>query len=180
MALWTGKNYSPLFLYLLLALWQKAREVKFTEGDHEKSFKMFYIFSLHKHAVNFECKQCQGTASQTPGVHPSQTNYAPCYLSCYSLLPFIQSLPMPGFCVSVGEKKQPQLLKLTSCGKISNTELSSVTSQGDNRCPCLARGLSKECWHLAGVSRRNAVVRRWSLQAPFPNLQGLVHVNKTK
>lgn len=79
-----------------------------------------------------------------------------------------------------GKRKQPQLLKLTSCGEISNTELSSTTSQGDNCCPCLARGQSKECWHLAGVSRRNAVVRRWSLQAPFPNLQGLVHVNKTK
>jgi len=46
------------------------REAKFAEGDHEKSFKTFHLFSLHKHTVNFERTQCQGTATQTPAARP--------------------------------------------------------------------------------------------------------------
>jgi len=97
-------SFAPLlFLYLLLALQLKVREVKFTERDHEKSFKTLYMFSLHKHAVKFECKQCQGTASQNPGIYPRKTNYDAHYLS---FLPFIHILPVSGFYVKVVEKRE--------------------------------------------------------------------------
>lgn len=98
-----------LFLYLFLALLQKMREVKFTERDHEKSFKTLYIFSLHKHAVKLECTQCQGTASQNPGIHPSKTNYDAHYLS---FLPFIHTLPVSGFYVKVEEKRESQIAEI--------------------------------------------------------------------
>lgn len=77
------------------------------------------------------------------------------------------------------KKGNLRLLKLTSCSEISKSELSTDTSQRDTRYLCLARQQSNaECQNLSGMSRRNAVLWKWPLQAPFPNLQCLVHINK--